>query len=700
MTFERIINALTRVEVRKIVKAKRTMPDPGRAITVGVSISNHPLDGVLELSNKLQQVASVTRLVLGLPAEALSAWLGPLDPNDPQALLDATTLVVEDASPDSVLGVVMLLLRLAGWQPDGRAQPWLAAVERWETDGMVTGDPYRAWPSLAAALSHAHFPTAETSTDAQRAQAWTATVRFAAECLKAGYDPAGLPTPILLASQHDATVALRQEDQVYQGWLQHAQIVQLSLPLEKGDRRRILVDSLLFIEDQPTGAAKVLYRTDTANAPLRQGFCLAASYRPGAEIGSGNEFTITVDPDRGVVLDELWRELERRETEAWRRAAMQRPNWQPRADVPTEWNQPWYINPERTLIAAPRSVRDHRISPPRDVPNSSTKLVWQDVLDAVWTAYAPLRDIVVDVESARGPVPLLELDQHAERQHGKLFLFARWPRPNGEATPALRALASAPVVDRALAGLIREPTRQPLGLADLPSPHSWTQAELSGGFAVATQLGLLVFDDWRDTKPIVHAAVASSFALAARLNHELARIEQEQIEPLSRRLDEQTRSRALRVDQAAVLDAATVMAELANLQGLTASVPHDADARCIRQLLNQAWALDHRLAAATTRVKGIADALKALGDAQMRRLTQLVAMVAFPFYVATGLATPLAKLSARRWHLGTLKGTDPTANTLLVWIALLFVAGVVASWLLVSRLSRPKEVEAQEAPRG
>src|ERR1700722_14844286 len=167
-------------------------------------------------------------------------------------------------------------------------------IERWETEGMVD-EPFRAWPSLAAALAHAHFSTGVASTDEQFAAAWTATMRFAAECLLAGFDPVALPSPPNAGLHHDAVVALRQEKQTYRDWLPHAEIAQLSLPLSSGHERRLLVDALLFVEDQPTGTAKIFYRNDE-KAALGEGFCLAASYRPGAPIGSGNEFTITVDP--------------------------------------------------------------------------------------------------------------------------------------------------------------------------------------------------------------------------------------------------------------------------------------------------------------------------------------------------------------------------------------------------------------------
>ena len=193
----------------------------------------------------------------------------------------------------------------------------------------MVDEPFRAWPSLAAALAHAHFSTGVASTDEQFAAAWTATMRFAAECLLAGFDPVALPSPPNAGLHHDAVVALRQEKQTYRDWLPHAEIAQLSLPLSSGHERRLLVDALLFVEDQPTGTAKIFYRNDE-KAALGEGFCLAASYRPGAPIGSGNEFTITVDPRRGVVLDELYDELERRETEAWQKAGMERPNWAPR----------------------------------------------------------------------------------------------------------------------------------------------------------------------------------------------------------------------------------------------------------------------------------------------------------------------------------------------------------------------------------
>ena len=66
------------------------------------------------------------------------------------------TLVVEDVSPDSVWGVIVLLARLAGCDLTQVLRDWLPAVRHWELSGNAD-DPWSEWPALASCLGHESF---------------------------------------------------------------------------------------------------------------------------------------------------------------------------------------------------------------------------------------------------------------------------------------------------------------------------------------------------------------------------------------------------------------------------------------------------------------------------------------------------------------------------------------------------------------
>ena len=129
---------------------------------------------------------SVTRLAAEAPLEGLfEDWpLWQRRPLDPQDALDAMTLEVEDASPDSTLGVVLLLARLARCDLTLFPVEWIQAAESWEKTGMVP-DPKTSWATLCSALAHQHFPIGQHATNAAYAEAWRDTLRLRAHASRA-----------------------------------------------------------------------------------------------------------------------------------------------------------------------------------------------------------------------------------------------------------------------------------------------------------------------------------------------------------------------------------------------------------------------------------------------------------------------------------------------------------------------------------
>lgn len=283
------------------------------------------------------------------------------------------------------------------------------------------------------------------------------------------------------------------------------------------------MDALLFVEDQPTGAAKVLYRNDRERSPLGQGFTLAVHHRPSCA-GTGNDITITVDPRLGLDLRELWAELERRETAAWAEATEERPSVAPRALIGVEnrYDQPWYITPDGTLIGAPKRLDDGR---------AGSKLGWSDVRDAVWMACDPLRNIRVCAIRGGDPVSLWELSKVTAANHDKTLVVAHWPGPSDAAMlGGARTLSGAPIVTRVLAALLDRQRRSAPGLDDLPGIGTWERLDLAGGFAVVTNDGLFILDDWRE-RPLAMDGICTAFKEAAKLDRRLKTIESKTIRP-------------------------------------------------------------------------------------------------------------------------------------------------------------------------
>ena len=448
--------------------------------------------------------ASTSRLIMDGPPEALfGEWpLWQRRPIRPSDALAEITFEVEDASPDSTLGVILVLARLAGCDLARFPGRWVDAAESWEKTGIVE-DPRTSWAALCSALAHKHFPIATHAGHENYERAWLDTIRFTSGCLARAANPFKLDPMGDWDLWRDAAVAEDQEEQAYHDWLVHAEILQLSLPLKGGEGRRLLVDALLVAEDEVTGTAKVFYRNDSVNAPLKHGFSLGAHYRPNELKGDGNDFTISVDPRRGVELRELWEELERRECAAWQAEREERPSDKPRelVSVDSHYNQPWYLDAEETLIGAPMALCDGRLG---------SKLDWDDVCAAIWTTYNPLKNVRVidrstDVTESSAPVLLAELKPVVfERGVEKRLFLASWPhdRKDPVLKSAPRALNLSETAARYLATITRHPAPgraapESISLRDLVPPGAWQRVDLSGGLAIVSDDGVLVLDDWR-----------------------------------------------------------------------------------------------------------------------------------------------------------------------------------------------------------
>jgi hypothetical protein len=628
--------------------------------------------------------SSVSRLVASPPTGLLESWsLWGLRPIEPQAALERIKLVAEDASPDSVFALLILLATLSGIDARNFPTAWLDAVDLWEREG-VSEDPRLSWCPLQAALGHSHFPVGSRMTREGLSKAWTDGLRFAVHCLLYNYPPHAIPESADFEQCREAREALDQERQVYLDWLPHATALQLLVPLDIAQDRRILVDALIFVEDQSTGAAKVFYRNDKERSPLKKGFSFSAHYRP-AEQGTGNDITITVDPRRGVQLKDLWNELESKETEAWKDQPRPNDPSRPLEAVESHWTEPWYINANATLIGAPRRLTNGELG---------TKLKWSDVFDAIWTVYDPLRDVKVCSYGSNEPISLSQLvpekdfgsiPADSSAGHHKCILLARWPQPIQTETGGVgpRSLTEAPIVPRVLAAMVnRGYSSKSIGLHDLPVQGSWEKITLSAGFAVVTDHGVFVLDDWTPQHLAQHEildAFNEAVALELGLNQfEDHRLKKELMKDVHKVLGlggntekptgaAQRSGPHWRAVEDLLRDIARAGAELARLRGDHARVPQDMDARLLFDALDRRWKFELRLKYLEQQIRSLETSLRSISEMRTLGATRLATIYAFPIILAGGLADPLARMIW--WAVGLFRSCPAVRPEAPAWFA-------------------------------
>ncbi|MGH6816162.1 MAG: hypothetical protein ACREC6_10690, partial [Hyphomicrobiaceae bacterium] len=232
-------------------------------------------------------------------------------------------IVADDASPDTCLALLALVRRLAG---QGLPPVFVDYAARWEAGEVrSTGEPERSWGALHSALVHTHFDRDRGAIDL--AGALEHGISYIEALIAADIDPASVPDTFVHPLHRIARARLLAERQRYRRIRDAAPKLQFAVPLA-GTRRRRLVDGIILIETNPTGALKAWLRTDRETF-TGDGFALMAIYRPDPE-GGISDMSVSVDPDAGLSLVDLWAELERREDAAWAAANEERPRRKPR----------------------------------------------------------------------------------------------------------------------------------------------------------------------------------------------------------------------------------------------------------------------------------------------------------------------------------------------------------------------------------
>lgn len=516
--------------------------DDGSLNLAGDGIALNNKMGIRFTSIKANRIPSVTDLILSAGEELCTYWREKFNNSfSLESFFSQWTLVVEDTSPDSCVGLICFLARLSGIDPGSIPRDWIQYVRRWEQgDIKTTGEPFSSFGALHNALAHGYFDIPKTNSDGKTAatdgninlsmgQAWLACLRFDLAALMSGASPSNFTPTRTWPELWQARAFLNYEYQQYRQSLQHATTLQLALPMTGPGKRIKLVDAFLEEERIPLGSKKCFIRNDRKNSWMQDGFTLMGLYRP-MERGTGNDMTITVEPTSAVHLKDLWIRLEELEDEKW---GDERPSDNPRVgiamypkgkrnDGSNAPNEPWYDEQGRyTLIAAPKAVQEGK---------PGTKLSWPEVVSVLWEMYCPVRNLMVKpicqnqrTEEEQEVCPLNQCPDlnepcsrsSAEEAPKKRFIVAQWIIEGTESQSVLLS----PTVQRYMAAHAAggHESTGIIPIQELPDTDAFDFVKVPGGFGVIHENGVFFIDDWQTEKLDIPGIKSQIDAIEQRL---------------------------------------------------------------------------------------------------------------------------------------------------------------------------------------
>jgi len=452
-------------------------------------------------------VRSLTEYVFHASDATVRAWRRAF----PKGLDSIGKLIVEDLSYDTCFAVYAFADRLLGKESlrnHPRMSAWLEDVGDWEQGYFAGEDMLHSPACLLSLLGHAYFSRQAPAKDI--GDGLRSCLSFLDFMLHQQVGPGGVQFSKAAPEYRWALARHEVERQRYLLALQHGTRCQLSLPIRQSGER-VLVDALILEEIELTGILKVMARTDRQHTWTKNGFGLLAFHRPGLA-GTGNDMTISVDPQKGLCLKALWQRLESEENRRWEGF---RPSDDPRliesyrdpaavqGTVAGAPNQPWWDDHgHHTLVAAPKALEPGQ-------PGS--RLEWRrDVLAALWDLYHPIpaeaRPVGKVVEGT-APATASEAEPLILPE-GKRLQVICWEREANLSvaqSPTFKAWLAAQSMDLAV-----------LSPMDLPLETDFMVLEVPGGMAIPHREGLTLFDDWtsRSLPRLELETIASDLARA------------------------------------------------------------------------------------------------------------------------------------------------------------------------------------------
>ncbi len=429
--------------------------------TVGGCILNYKGSDV-----SIGRFGSVSEYVLNAPNEIWDAWRLHISQNGMHRI------VIEDLSLDTCFSLVLLLARLKNASlPSEREGSWVDYVTNWEQGRYmdVGHSPSESVACISSLLGHSylHAKDSKVGLIACCEFLWNLFTKFESP-YEVRFEPADL-------HYRRAMGRYAFEESQFQLIVQNSPRFQLLVPVQSG-AEKVLTDVIVLEESTPSGIVKILLRTDQKDSWTRRGFGMMAVHRP-SEAGTGNDVTISVDPDTFLTLKDLWLGLESLESTRWNGL---RPNDEPRLlashtkyEVPPV-NQPWYDGGDLTLLGAPKMVKV------QGVEQSGSRLDWgQDILPLLWQLYSPIPKDDLTLTPANEKVV----------DSGKNVVCVQW-KPGKSPT-----IPENPTFLAWLASLSMEKgeVESPL---DLPPASSFEVLRVVGGLAIVHRQGITFFDDW------------------------------------------------------------------------------------------------------------------------------------------------------------------------------------------------------------
>lgn len=306
---------------------------------------------------------------------------------------------VEDASPDTVVTCIAFRALIEQAEiPIDFWTKWVPVITNWEMTGLVE-NPDTSWPALASALAHSMFEPGDANNSELSGSiaAWHRVAAFALEAIRAEYDPGHIPVTAQGKYLEMARAALEREKVEYRRKVHAQEVHQIRLPMTGLNRTR-LIDCMFTQEQEFTGAMKVLNRTDTETSPLGEGYGMLVLVRPELKDKKPESWlTISLDVRKKVHLADLWRNLEKREADAWVRAGLDRPAHNANSRVITSivgvtkeeqhFHEQWWLTKDGSLIGSPKPVVVK--TPDGTVKKVASLLSENDVRDAIFEVYDP-----------------------------------------------------------------------------------------------------------------------------------------------------------------------------------------------------------------------------------------------------------------------------------------------------------------------
>lgn len=437
--------------------------DPASQDDKGACILNH--------KGSSRPARSVTQFVVEADEALVARWRACIGAEG------VRRIVVEDLSLDTCFAVKTFLHRMAGKTfEDARLDNWVQYVSDWEQGHYPDkgSSPRDSVACLASLLGHSYLATGDVKAGllAMGDFLWALIMAF----------PSPRSVSFDTRSPHYRRAIARYDYEYGQlrTTVEYGATFQVMLPVGEG-QETMLTDAIALRESRDLSAIlKVFLRNDDEFSWAKRGFGLIALHRPN-EQGSGNEMTISLDPDINLSLDGLWQTLEELENQRWKG---KRPrgeghgrrlqSYLDQGVAAEEWpHQPWYDGRSggarwSTLLGAPKSIRVAGAEMP------GSKLDWNDdVLPALWRTYSPIPD-GIDVTKT------VEIS-------GKRIASVAWnasARREIIETPSFRGWLAACSMEIEIKG--------PL---DIPRPKAYHMLDLPGGFAIVHHQGVTLFDE-------------------------------------------------------------------------------------------------------------------------------------------------------------------------------------------------------------